>query len=117
MALHDNPPHRITIYGPPTAARDAGGGETITWGTTRQAAAPASINTASASTRELFAQQGIVVSHTIGLLTATLTSDVARGDKVTADDTGDTYIIRGISKGRAYGGIPPFTYLQVEQQL
>jgi hypothetical protein len=117
MPRWDNPPHAVTIYGPPTTARDAGGGETITWGTTRQAAVPCLINTASASTQELFAQQGIVVTHTIGIKSDVLTSAVARGDKVTADDNSATYHVEGIRAGRAVGNIPAFTYLECRQIL
>lgn len=117
MALHDNPPMRVTIYGPPTAARDGGGGEAVTWPTVRQAAVPCSIDTAGGTDRLVFSQMGMFVTHRIGILTSALSSDVARGDKVVADDTGDTFIVHGISKGRSYGNIPGFTYLSVESQL
>ena len=115
--LYDNPPHSITLYGPPTAANDSAGGTNLTWGTTKQSAVPCSINTASASEIELFAQQGIAVSHTIAILTSELTTAAARGDKAIADDTSDAFHIEGIRAGRSYGNIPPFTYLTVRQLL
>lgn len=115
MALFDAPPHTCTILGPPTITRDDGGGTVVTHSTTRQADVPCSINLSSSSERELFAQQGITVTHRIGVRTSTLSSAVARGDKVTVG--GLSYLIRGISAGQAYGGIPALTYLDVEQQL
>ncbi len=117
MPIYNHPPHRCTILGPPTATTDSSGGEVIAWPTTRQAAVPCIINTASASEQMLFAQQGIAVSHTISILSASLTSAVARGDKVTADDSGASYHIEGIRAGRAMGGVPAFTYLQVREML
>lgn len=117
MALYDAPPHSVTIYGPPTAVRDGGGGTTITHGTTRQANVPCSINTTGASSRGVFDQDGMTVTHTIAILTSVLSSAVARGDKAVTDDTSETYHIVGIQKGRAYGSIPGFTYLQCQQQL
>jgi hypothetical protein len=115
MALHDNPPHRVTTY-TSDASRDLGGGTAITY-TAAQAALPCSIDTASASERELFAQQGIVVTHKIGILTAAITTAIVRGMKVVTNDRSESYHVRGISAGRTYGSIPPFTYLFVEQQL
>lgn len=117
MALFDNPPHRITIYGPVTSSADSGGGTVLTYGTTRQAAVPCSINTLSGAEAELFQQQGLTVTHVIGIRSAALTAAVARGDKAVADDTGETFIINGIRAGRGYGNTPAFTYLQVESQL
>jgi hypothetical protein len=120
MALFDTPPHSVTIYGPPTTSRDAGGGESVTWPTTRQSAVPCLINTATSSTQNLFAQQGIVVTHTISILSGVLASAVARGDKVVADDNSAVYHIEGIRSGRnvrTYGRTPEFTYLEVREQL
>ena len=114
MALHDNPPHACTLSRP-TASRDGGGGTALTYATL-QASVPCSIDTASASERELFAQQGMVVTHTVGILTSKLTTAPARGDKA-ADPDGNSYHVHGISRGRAYGGIPAFTYLHCEEQL
>jgi hypothetical protein len=115
MALYDNPPHRVTTY-TSDASRDAGGGTVVTW-TAAQSGLPCSINTASASEREIFAQMGIVVTHTIGVLTSAITTPVVRGMKVVTGDRTESYHVRGISAGRAYGNVPAFTYLFCEQQL
>lgn len=115
MALYDSPPHLITTY-TSAAARDAGGGEVITY-TAAQAALPCSIDTAGASEQLLFAQQGIVVTHKIGILTSAITTPITRGMKVVTDDRSESYHVRGISAGRSYGNIPPFTYLYAEQIL
>lgn len=117
MALYDDPPHSVTIYGPPTTTRDAGGGVSVTWPTVRLAAVPCSINTASATERELFQQMGLFVTHTIAFLSAALTTPIQRGDKIVADDTGDTYMVKGLRAGRAYGSIPAFTVAQVEENF
>lgn len=115
MALHDNPPHRITTY-TSEAARDLGGGTVITY-TAADSALPCSIDTASAGEQTLFAQQGIVVTHKIGILTSAITTTIVRGMKVVTDDRSESYHVNGISAGRAYGGVPALTYLFVEQQL
>ena len=115
MALHDNPPHRVTTY-TVASSRDTGGGTTLTY-TAADSALPCSIDTAGASERETFGQQGIVVTHKIGILTSAITTAVVRGMKVVADDTAKAYHVNGISAGRAYGSIPAFTYLFVAEQL
>jgi molybdopterin synthase catalytic subunit len=116
MALHDNPPHRVTTYTSVTDNDDGGGGTALTF-TTAQSALPCSIDTASASERELFAQQGIVVTHKIGILTSAITTAIVRGMKVVTDDRSESYHVRGISAGRSYGSIPAFTYLFCEMQV
>jgi hypothetical protein len=115
VALHDNPRHRASLYSV-ASGTDNGGGTTLAY-TLAQSAIAVSINTASASTQELFAQQNIVVTHTIGVLTSKLTSTPQRGWKVVADDTSDAYHVEGIRRGRQSpnGSIPALTYLQVRQ--
>ena len=115
MPLYDNPPHRVTIYSVVSGV-DAGGGTTLTY-SSLQAAVPCQINTASSSERELFAQQGIVVTHTVSFLKDTVTTTFARGMKLVADDTGASYHVRGIRNGRTMGNVPAFLYLDVEEQL
>lgn len=117
MALHDNPPHRATIKGPPTTTRDAGGGETVTWPTTRQSALKCSINTLSGREVEMFAQMGLTVSHRLGCLTSILSSAVSRGDQVVADDTSAVYKVESIERGRSYGNTPSYTYLALNEIL
>ncbi len=115
MALFDNPPHRITSY-TVAESRDSGGGTTYTY-TAAQAAIPCSIDTASASEQLMFGQMGMVVTHKIGILSSAITTVITRGMKVVADDTGLAFHVRGISSGRTYGTVPPFTYLFAEQVL
>jgi hypothetical protein len=116
MALYDAPPpHSVTTY-TVSVSRDAGGGTSLSY-SSAQAAVPCSINTASASEREIFAQQGIVVTHTVGFLASVLTTALTRGMKLVTSDTSESYHVRGISKGRAYGNIPAFVYAYCEQQL
>lgn len=117
MALYDDPPMQATIYGPPTSSRDSAGGTNITWGTVRQSGVSASINTLSGSEIERFAQMGLTVSHRVGVLSSKLSNSVQVGDKIVADDTGESYHVKSIERGRAYGGVPSFTYLNVEQLL
>lgn len=113
MALHDNPPHLCTSY-TVVSGVDAGGGVSLTY-SSAQADIPCSINTASSSERELFAQQGQVVTHTVGFLTSALTTALTRGMKLVTSDS-ITLHVKGISAGRAYGSIPAFTYAYCESQ-
>ena len=115
MALYDSPPHRVAIYSV-ASATDSGGGTTLSY-TLKQSAVPCSINTMSASEREQFAQQQIVVTHTIAFKSSAITTSLVRGDKIVAADDGGSYHVRGIRSGRAYGSVPAFTYADVEQQL
>lgn len=114
MALHDNPPHTCSLF-TSSASRDLGGGSALTY-TAGQASIPCSINTVSASEREMFAQQGLEVSHVVAVLTSKLTTAVVRGMKLT-DEAGLSYHIEGVRTGRSYSGIPAFTYIQVRQLL
>lgn len=115
MALHDDPPHSVNTYTVVSSA-DNGGGTTLTY-TLAQSAVPCSINTASANEQQLFAQQGIVVTHTVGFLASKLTTELTRGMKLVTADRSESYHVRGISKGRDYGSIPTFVYAYCEQQL
>lgn len=115
MPLWDSPPHAVNVQSV-ASGTDAGGGTTLTY-TTEQSAAPCSINTADSSTRELFAQQGVVVTHTVAFLSSALTTALARGMKLVATDTGASLHVMGISAGRAYGNVPAFTYAHCEEQI
>ena len=53
MALYSSPPHQVTTY-TSEASRDLGGGTVVTF-TAAQTDLKCSINTASASEREIFA--------------------------------------------------------------
>jgi hypothetical protein len=73
------------------------------------------VNTASSAERELFAQQGQVVTHTVAFLTSAITTTLVRGMKfITSDSV--TLHVKGISAGRAYGAIPAFTMAYCESQ-
>lgn len=116
MPLYDQPPpHRITLASSATS-RDAGGGTNIEY-TVQQLGVPCIINTASATTQEIYAQQGIRVSLTISILSSVLTVTPQPGWKATADDTFVSYKVQGIRSGRQMGTIPAFTYLDVGQML
>lgn len=115
MALFDAPPHAVATYSVDTS-RDAGGGETLAY-TLVQSAVPCSINTASAATQELFAQQGIRVSHTVAFLSSALTTAVTRGFKLVAADTGASFKVEGIRAGRAYGRVPALLYCDCSELL
>ncbi len=113
--MFDRLPMRATIQSLSTAT-DAGGGVQLAY-STAQVGVKCSINTASASTRELFAQMGMVVTHRVAFLASDLTVTVQRGWQIITDDRSETYTVRGISRGRAYGPIPEFVYLDCESQL
>lgn len=115
MPLYDNPPHRVSHY-TSASGRDDGGGVTLSY-TLAQSAIPCSINTSGSSTRELFAQMGIVVTHRIAVLASKITATVKRGDKFVADDTSASYLVQGITYGRTYGNIPRFAYFDVQEQI
>ncbi len=115
MPLYDNPPHRITVQSV-ASGTDAGGGVTLST-TTVQTGLKCSINTTGSSERELFAQEGITVTHRVAVLSSLLTAPIQRGWQIVAEDTGATFLVQGISRGRAYGRIPSFTYLDVSEQL
>ncbi len=115
MALHDNPPHAVDTY-TCASGTDAGGGTGLTF-TLAQSGVACSINTANSSEVEKFAQMGQVVTHTVAFLTSVLTTPLTRGMKLVTSDRGESYHVKGISPGRAYGSIPPFTYAYCEQQL
>lgn len=115
MPLWDSPSHAVATYSV-DSGRDAGGGESLTY-TLVQSAVPCSVNTASASTQELFAQSGIVVTHTVAFLSSALTTPITRGFKLVAADTGASFKVEGIRTGRAYGRVPQFTYCDCSEQL
>jgi hypothetical protein len=112
MAFANMLQHTVTIYGPPTQSTDSGGGVLITYPTIRQTSVPCLINSVSASEQERFAQQNIVVTHTIAMSY----QGVQRGDK--AVDAGDqAYHIQGINTQQGVGSIATFTYLYAQQIL
>jgi hypothetical protein len=113
--IWDNPTHRITLQSVASGS-DTGAGVSLTY-STEQSNVPALINTASATERELFAQQGMICTHTIGLLASALTSIPERGWKVMTDDRSESFHVLGIRHGRRFMQIPSFVYLDCEQQL
>jgi hypothetical protein len=115
MALFDNPPHRVSLSRGPTS-EDSAGGVNIDY-TIAQADIPCIINTASASTVQMYAQEQMPVSMTIGIKSSVLATTPQPGWKATTDDTGRTAKIVGIRSGRPMGTIPALTYLDVSQFL
>ena len=136
MALYDNPTHLVSIYSV-ASTRDLGGGTQLTY-TLRSDALPCIINTLSSSEREMYAQQGIEVTHTIAFLARKLPQEsflasagqlmgilgltypeptLSRGSMIVTNDRSESYHVRGIRSGRAYGSIPAFVYADCEQIL
>jgi hypothetical protein len=115
MALFDNPPHTINLLSA-SSSRDSGGGTSVSY-TSAQTSVPCSINTASASEKQLFAQTGQEVSHTIAILASALTTVPERDWKAVSDDRSENFHVVGVRYGRSYGGVPAFVYLTVNQQL
>jgi hypothetical protein len=115
MALFDSPPHSVSTY-TVAAARDSGGGEALTY-TLAQSGVACSVNTASAATQEMFAQQNIRVTHTVAFLSSVLTTAITRGMKLVASDSGGAFKVEGIRSGRAYSGIPAFVYCDCSELL
>lgn len=115
MALHDNPPHAVNTY-TVASGTDAGGGTSLTY-TLAQSNVACSIDTASATEVEMFAKKEIVVTHKVAFLTSILSPALSEGMKLVTSDRSETYHVRGISSGRQYGSIPPFTYAFCEQDL
>lgn len=114
--LYHNPPHTCSHFAPAGHTRDSAGGTTLTYpGSATQADVPCSINTAGASEVERYAQDGIVVTHTVAFLGRVLTSALVRGSKLTSGSS--SFHVRGIRTGRAYGGVPAFTYADCEEVL
>jgi len=115
--LYDDPPHRISLLRAPTT-KDSAGGINIAY-VTVQSDVPCLINTASANTVEMYAQQAIAVAMTIGILSSELTATPEPGWKAITDDTGKSAKVLGIRSGRvsALGTIPPLTYLDCSQFL
>jgi hypothetical protein len=70
--------HRVDVLGPQTTSRDAGGGTSVTWGTTRASDVACLINAPMASESERFAQPNLIGTVTV----ATFYSGVTRGDKL-----------------------------------
>lgn len=117
MSLYTNPRHRCSTY-TSEPARDGGGGTQLDY-TLAQSAIPCSINMASATTIRLYGQSNIVVSHTIGFLGSTITTDLTPGMKIVADDNSASFLIQGIRKGRAApnNSIPALTYADCSELL
>ena len=115
--LYDSPPHSVSLYSS-SNAKGTGGGIVTTY-TAAQSACPCLINTTAANTALVYAQQQIRVTDTVGILSSDLTSTPQPGWKVVADDTGQTFLVRGIRSGResALGTIPALTYLDCELWL
>jgi hypothetical protein len=71
--------HEVTVYGPQSATRDAGGGTVLAWSAARTTGVKCLINVSPANERELFAQQNLAGAVTV----ATFDTSIQRGDKLT----------------------------------
>ena len=110
MGLMDNPPHSADIY-QPSSGTDAGGGTSLVY-SLRTAGVKGILNRASSSEREMYAQQGLTVSHTFvqpGETTA------QRGDKLVYGSR--SLHIVGIVVNDAIGNIAQHSKLTLEEIL
>lgn len=112
MALWENAPHSVDTHSV-TSGADDGGGVELTY-TVAQSSVRCSINTVSAAEQLRYAQMQIFVTHTVAFLSSDLTTALTKGMKLVATDTSESYHIRGIRKGRAYGSVPALTYADCE---
>jgi hypothetical protein len=115
MALYDDPPHSVDTY-TVVSGSESGGGVTLTF-TLAQSGVKCSIDTASADEQERFARMQQVVTHRVGFRASVLTTALTPGMKLVAGDTGGSFHVKGIAKGREYGGVPPFVYAFCEELL
>lgn len=111
--LWDNAPHVCALY-TVSSSQDAGGGTALTY-TLSQSGIACLINTSSSSTAEMYAQDGITVTHCVAIKSGLLTATPTRGVKVVAD--GQSYHVEGIRSGRAFMAISALTYLDCKQIL
>lgn len=111
--------HEVTIYGPPTAARDSGGGVTLTWPTARTSGVKCVLNVSGANSQDRFSQDQLVGPVTAAMLD----TSVRRGDKltVTAGPTlvGTSFHVTGVKTqpGLDFLGISEVCHVTLEQIL
>lgn len=108
--------HYVTVAGPPTVSRDAGGGTLMTWPTTRQSAVQCLINAPMGVTKDEFGQDRLVGNATIAMFY----TGTQRGDRLEVT-AGPTYVglkmkVVGIKSqpGVAFLGFTDIVHLQVE---
>lgn len=118
MSLYDPEecPHLISLYSSDYATY--GGGQNLTF-SLEQSGIKCSINTGGAHRRSQFDQNQMVVTGRVAILSEQLTTIPKRGWKAIAEDTNQTLMFTGggVSAGREYGTVPPFTYLDIELWL
>lgn len=115
MAIYDNPPHRVSVFGLTTGT--SGGAATHAFAA-GQTAVPCLISTASASEAMVYAQRGnIRVTHCVSFKASALTAALTPGSKLVADDTGVNYHVHGTRRGRQMGNIPALDYADCEELL
>ena len=112
--LWDYAPHTCSVYSC-ASGRDEGAGVTLTY-TLAQSDVPCSINSASASEQERFAQVNQVVTHTVGFKSSVLTVTLTPGMKLVGQD-GESLHIKGINTGFSWGPVPALTYCYCESLL
>lgn len=117
MLYDEPPPHLISLYRT-SSTEDAAGGRQLTRELV-QADVPCSINQGGASTFSKFDQTQMVVGGRVAILSETLDVIPQRGwvgeaVNVDTEETQTCIFTGGVSAGRAYNGVPSFTYLSVE---
>jgi hypothetical protein len=110
MSLDSMMRYSVDFRGPVTYTSDTRGGQSPSWPTVRQASVRASVQPASGRVQMLYAQQGIVVTHTV--ITRYAGGQV--GDVIVLPE-GDYCRIVGRRTNRAMGAIPDFTQYDAEQ--
>jgi len=113
MPFWNGLPHSCTIYGPPLATRDTYGGTTVTWPTVRASGVPCLINSTGGSPAPQFQQEGMGISHTVGFKADVV---IERGDKI-VDESGNSYHVEWIQRGRAFSFIPVLVTVGCRQIL
>ena len=105
MAFSDLLQHRVSVYRQTNTQDATSGGTVVAW-TLRTADVPCLIRGMSGQEQLMFAQQNIVVTHTIYGLDETAQS----GDKVVNDRTGKTFLLTSIQIQEGVGNIDTFTF-------
>jgi hypothetical protein len=117
MPLWLDQPHTVDAYSL-TTGTDGGGGVSYTY-VLVQSAVGCRIDPQGGGQRSVFDQEQEVQNCRLSFLASDFTTEPARGWKYVATDTGRTFVVLGLEKGRAanpgFTMIPAFIYVNVEE--
>lgn len=99
----------LTIESPLGTVDDSGGPEVSPW-TSFASAVPGRVEAADGSLREMYAAQGMVVSHVV----YTQLDGIRQGFRITTSD-GIYLLVEGVMKQRQLGTIPTYYQLAARQ--